>query len=64
MSKVEVVCIEPCNEHRPGARFECSASEARELEEKGLVKMRAPVSNKMKLPPENKRNPSDRKTHV
>lgn len=58
MSKVEVIAIEPCNAHRPGTRFECGLSEARELEAKGLVKMHGPHSNKMRKAPLDKQNPS------
>lgn len=58
MSKVNVVAIEPVNGHGPGARFEVSEREARQLEAKRLVKMDAPVSNKMKPQAENKANPS------
>lgn len=58
MSKVEVIAIEPVNQHRPGARFEVGLMEARELEAKGLVKMRGPHSNKMRAAPVDKQNPS------
>jgi len=58
MSKVEVIAIEPCNQHRPGTRFEVGLVEAKEMEAKGLVKMRGPQSNKMRTAPLDKQNPS------
>jgi hypothetical protein len=58
MSNVKVVAIEPVNGQTPGSRFEVSEREARQLIDKKLVKMDAPVSNKMKPQAENKANPS------
>lgn len=56
--KVIVTAIQPFNSHKPGDVFELSEREAAQAEAKGLVKMQVPVSNKMKVEPENKANPS------
>lgn len=58
MARVKVVAIEPVNAHRVGDEFEVSEREARQLEEKGLVKMLGDVQNKMAPAPVNKANPS------
>lgn len=58
MSRVTVTAIEPCDSYRPGDQWEVSESRAAELEAKGLVKVARPVSNKMRQPLANKRNPS------
>lgn len=56
--KVEVLAIEPCNNHKPGDRFKVSAWEAEQLVEKRLVKMISAHPNKMRAEPENKANPT------
>lgn len=58
MSTVKVIAIEPCNQHRPGDRFETSEHEARELVAAGLVKMALAPANKMMPDPINKAHPS------
>jgi hypothetical protein len=58
MSKVTVIAVEPCNTHRPGDEFDVSEREAEQLMAKGLVKMKAPHSNKMAAPLDNKANPT------
>lgn len=58
MTMVRVKAIEPCDMHKPGAVFEVTERVARELVEKRLVKMLAPVQNKMAQPAKNKANPS------
>jgi hypothetical protein len=57
MTTVTVTAIEPFNSHKPGEVFELTEREAKAAEAKGLVKMRVPVSNKMKVESENKQNP-------
>lgn len=57
MSTVRVVAIEPCNQHKPGDRFDTTEHEARELMRAGLVKMLVPAQNKMMPEPVNKQNP-------
>lgn len=56
--KITVTAIEPFNSHKPGDVFELTEREANHAVSKGLVKMQVPHSNKMKLEPENKANPS------
>jgi uncharacterized membrane protein len=58
MTKVFVRAIEPCDGHKPGDRFEVPERQARELVQLGLVKMMAPLQNKMAPAPANKANPS------
>lgn len=58
MSKVTVIAIEPCNNHKPGDEFDVSEREAGQLIARGLVKMKAPHSNKMAQPLSNKANPT------
>lgn len=55
--KVEVMALEPCNNHKPGDRWMESAWHAEELVKKRLVKMVSAHPNKMRAPPENKANP-------
>lgn len=56
--KVTVIAVEPFDGNQPGARVEVSERQAKQLIQKGLAKMQAPHSNKMKPAPENKANPS------
>lgn len=58
MSKVDVIALDACNQHRPGDKFEVTEREAEQLIKKGLVKMAGPHSNKMAPEAENKANPS------
>jgi len=58
MSKVKVTAIDSVNGFNPGEQFEVSEREARQMEEKGLVKMLGAVQNKMAPAPANKANPS------
>ncbi len=55
---VTVIAVEPFDGNQPGARVDVSERQAAQLIGKGLAKMQAPHSNKMKLAPENKANPS------
>lgn len=54
MSTVRLLALQPVNSIRPGERFDASEREARQLIEKGLAKMDAPVKNKMMPPAGNK----------
>lgn len=58
MTKVFVKAIEPCDQYKPGDRFEVPEHRARELVQLGLCKMATPPSNKMARPASNKLAPS------
>ncbi len=55
---VKVTAIEPFNMRKIGEEFELPEREAEQAEKKGLVKIMAPLKNKMAAPLENKGNPS------
>jgi hypothetical protein len=58
MSDVTVIAVEPFNGYARGAEVTVSDREAKQLIDKKLAKMKGPASNKMKVAPENKANPS------
>lgn len=55
---VKVIATEPVNAFRIGDEFEVSEREAKQLVDKGMVKMLGDVQNKMQAAPANKAVPS------
>lgn len=58
MSMVRVIAIDGVDGHAPGSDWEVTERQAKQLVDKGLVKMAGPVENKMAEPVANKANPS------
>jgi len=58
MSQVKVIAVEPFDGYPMGAEVSVSERVAEQLIKKGLAKMQAPHSNKMRAASENKAVPS------